>query len=261
MTAPQQQEQEQQQQQQPERTMQMEISLSFHHAQAKQITDPEPAPNAEHKAVCRMPLNPAAAEVPLHIASPTGSDGNSSTNELIIIDNILLCKAHRSEVCKECKVNLSDQNLMTRQLQANNSQFPPPHPGMNKAINDLKEAGNEAFRKKSYAHALALYSQALMISHQRPVWDPAGLLVDETSKLLSNRSACLIGMERYAEALWDAEYVTRVQANWSKGWFRKGKALFGLERYAEAIEALEMALAYEDGPETRATLEQARKRV
>ena len=67
--------------------------------------------------------------------------------------------------------------------------------------------------------------------------------------MLSNRAAAYIGMKNYVDALVDAETVTKLKREWSKGWFRKGKALAGLGRQEEAMESFNTGLGFDPDSE------------
>jgi len=79
---------------------------------------------------------------------------------------------------------------------------------------------------------------------------------------LSNRAAAYIEMKNWAEALVDAEMVTQLKRDWSKGWFRKGKALMGMKRYEEAKDAFEMGIEFgADGEDLRKALAEVEKKL
>ncbi|KAJ1973030.1 hypothetical protein H4R33_007017 [Dimargaris cristalligena] len=178
------------------------------------------------------------------VSTTTGpADALALTDTIVLIKDELRCASHRLAQCTPCDVDFRDQNLMTKNLEANQGRLPPPHPQMGQTIQHLKSEGNTAYRNKDYAGALAKYTDALTISRQRPIWDPAGLVVEETSVLLNNRVACLLELEQYHEALFDAEIVTRVKHSWAKGHFRKGRALYGMERYRQAAHSFELGCA------------------
>ena len=63
------------------------------------------------------------------------------------------------------------------------------------------------------------------------------------------RAMELNGLERYQEAIQDAEAYIGVKPNPSRfmGWFQKGLALAGLERYQEALEAFNKAIELNPG--------------
>lgn len=53
-------------------------------------------------------------------------------------------------------------------------------------------------------------------------------------KLFGNRSLCFERLEKYENALRDAEVALSMEPNWAKGLFRRAKALCGLRKYYEA---------------------------
>uniref|UniRef100_A0A8C3KEW8 Uncharacterized protein n=1 Tax=Calidris pygmaea TaxID=425635 RepID=A0A8C3KEW8_9CHAR len=78
-------------------------------------------------------------------------------------------------------------------------------------------------------------------------------------RLFGNRSYCYEKLQRYEEALRDAEMSLRLQPGWPKGFFRKGKALRGLKRYAEAARTFEELLRLDSAnAEASAQLEACR---
>ncbi|KAJ1955166.1 hypothetical protein IWQ62_005590 [Dispira parvispora] len=165
------------------------------------------------------------------------------TDKVALLEDILVCVQHRRQKCSDCDVDFVDQNLMTKNLAVNKGRLPPPHPQMGQAIQQLKTEGNTSFRNKDFAVALKKYNDAIKISGQRPVWDPAALVAEETSVLLCNQAACLLELERYQEALYSAEVVTRVKHNWAKGHFRKGRAMMGMHNYPGALHSFMLGCA------------------
>jgi len=85
-----------------------------------------------------------------------------------------------------------------------------------------KDQGNEAFKRKDYAQAVAHYTSAL--EH-----DP------NCHTALANRSACFLKTGRHEEALNDAEECTAKAPGYAKGHFRRGMSLHALGRYDEAV--------------------------
>lgn len=70
------------------------------------------------------------------------------------------------------------------------------------------------------------------------------VLLGKTDHLLfSNRSYAYASLDRFDEALDDAENVVRLRPDWPKGYFRKGAALYGLGRYEDAVIAFMQCLA------------------
>lgn len=168
-------------------------------------------------------------------------------------DERIVCLKHSQEVCQDCGVDWTEQNEIATSIKSL-KELPSPNkpvPSVNAQVNRLKVDGNRAYKEQNYTEAIALYSEAVDLSWSRPLWEPLAFqhVREELSPILSNRSAAHVILENYIEALVDAEIVTRLKKDWSKGWFRKGKALFGLERYLEAIEAYKIGLRYEPNSE------------
>lgn len=61
--------------------------------------------------------------------------------------------------------------------------------------------------------------------------------------LLSSRSHVYALMEKFEEALIDAENVMLLCPDWPEGYFRKGCALYGLGRYEDAAVSFLQCLA------------------
>ena len=55
----------------------------------------------------------------------------------------------------------------------------------------------------------------------------------------SNRSAALLALKRFHEALADARAVVRLKPKWAKGWARLGAAHMGLEDFGEVGRTLQ----------------------
>ena len=60
--------------------------------------------------------------------------------------------------------------------------------------------------------------------------------------LYSNRSAAYASKKDYEKALQDADKVTEIKPDWSKGWGRKGAAKYGLGDLIGALDAYEEGL-------------------
>ncbi|NXA24665.1 TTC31 protein, partial [Ibidorhyncha struthersii] len=93
----------------------------------------------------------------------------------------------------------------------------------------LAGRGNEAAQKGLYAEAVHAFTEAVKLNPRE-------------HRLFGNRSYCYEKLQRYEEALRDAQVSLGLQPGWPKGFFRKGKALRGLERYAEAASTFEELL-------------------
>ncbi|OQR94941.1 heat shock protein 70 (HSP70)-interacting protein [Achlya hypogyna] len=93
---------------------------------------------------------------------------------------------------------------------------------------ELKEQGNHAFEDKRYGEAEALYAKAIL-------QDP------HQHALYGNRSAARFHLQKYEDALQDAEVAIALDPKWAKGYFRQGHALEALGRFRRAQLAYEQA--------------------
>jgi translocation protein SEC72 len=114
-------------------------------------------------------------------------------------------------------------------------------------VTRLKEEGNKYFKQNNFKEAIRFYTMAVELSWSRPLWEPLAFqyVREELAPVLSNRSAAYMSLQNFVEAYVDAEMVTRLKREWSKGWFRKGKALVGLGRVEEASEAFQTGLRFD----------------
>ena len=97
---------------------------------------------------------------------------------------------------------------------------------------ELKQAGNAAFREGRFTEAVQRFSAAI-----------ESLGAEAGATLFSNRSGALAALGRYSEALADADHCLSLDREWAKGYSRKGAALYGLGRYDEALSMYEAGLA------------------
>lgn len=108
---------------------------------------------------------------------------------------------------------------------------------------DIKEEGNEAFKEKRPDAAIELYSEGL----EQLVGTAQA---EKRATLLSNRSAAYGLLQRWDEALSDAEEACRLAPARPKGWARKGKAHYSRREMQKAANAyargLEAALRASD---------------
>ncbi|EFC50605.1 predicted protein, partial [Naegleria gruberi] len=99
---------------------------------------------------------------------------------------------------------------------------------------ELKNKGNEEFKKGASMKALDFYNKALKhpdcTQNIKPI-------------LYSNMSACFFNLKNYERALISANESILVDENFSKGYYRKALTLQSLERVNEAIQVCEVALA------------------
>ena len=99
----------------------------------------------------------------------------------------------------------------------------------------LKAKANAAFKRRSFAFAVRLYTEALVAAHAMAAESRDQLLVP----LLSNRSACYLRLGLPQPALADAERCVQLDAAFLKGLHRLAAANQQLGRLAEAKSALE----------------------
>ena len=98
----------------------------------------------------------------------------------------------------------------------------------------LKAKANAAFKRRSFAFAVRLYTEALVAAHAMAAESRDQLLVP----LLSNRSACYLRLGLPQPALADAERCVQLDAAFLKGLHRLAAANQQLGRLAEAKSAL-----------------------
>ncbi|KAM3271330.1 hypothetical protein ACQJBY_041861 [Aegilops geniculata] len=98
-----------------------------------------------------------------------------------------------------------------------------------KKMSDLKQQGDEAFKKQDYQNASVFYTQALKMDN----FD---------TKLLSNRSLCLLRMGDGRRAYEDAADCTKLRPKWAKAHYRAGAALMFMKEYDAAYSSLSRAL-------------------
>ncbi|XP_046683407.1 tetratricopeptide repeat protein 28 isoform X2 [Homalodisca vitripennis] len=91
---------------------------------------------------------------------------------------------------------------------------------------------NAACQGGDYAKAVALYSDALQL-------DPTNHI------LYSNRSAALVKMGQFTQALQDATRARELNPKWPKAYYRQGVALQCLGRHGDALAAFSSGLAQE----------------
>ncbi|XP_049768006.1 tetratricopeptide repeat protein 28 [Schistocerca cancellata] len=89
---------------------------------------------------------------------------------------------------------------------------------------------NAACQAGDYATAVALYTDALQL-------DPTNHI------LYSNRSAALVKMGQFAQALQDAIRARELNTKWPKAYYRQGVALQCLGRHGDALAAFSSGLA------------------
>ncbi|KZW00896.1 TPR-like protein [Exidia glandulosa HHB12029] len=93
----------------------------------------------------------------------------------------------------------------------------------------LKDEGNAFFRDKKFEEAIEKYSEALDATSDNVA----------RSVLYSNRSQCLLSLERYQGAAFDAAEALIADVNNHKSWLRFGRAYVGLGLHLRGVLVLE----------------------
>ncbi|XP_062392443.1 E3 ubiquitin-protein ligase TTC3 isoform X2 [Sardina pilchardus] len=93
---------------------------------------------------------------------------------------------------------------------------------------DLKNKGNDQYRKNNFRMALRWYSKA--IKHH-----PGNHV------LYGNRAICFIRIGKYLKAVGDGKRAMVLKPDWAKGHYRFCEALFLLDQRKKALEANELA--------------------
>ncbi|KAG0697468.1 hypothetical protein DFH29DRAFT_856926 [Suillus ampliporus] len=97
------------------------------------------------------------------------------------------------------------------------------------AAAQLKDQGNELFKKQDYVGALAKYTEAIALDGKNAV-------------LYANRAACNYGLNRYLDAVDDAQMATEVDPGYAKGWSRLAASRHALANWKQSAEAWQKAL-------------------
>jgi len=151
--------------------------------------------------------------------------------------HMLSCQ-HLLEECSDCGVNYTTFNALSVAYHVNPNLLPPTT-DIAAIVQHHKNRGNDLYRAKNSQDAIACYSEAIMVSTSRQLWQFPQDYAEEVSVLLSNRAAAEMETGDYELACLDAEACTRLRPGWSKGWFRMGKALEALGREIAAEKAYE----------------------
>ncbi|KAH9518551.1 hypothetical protein Btru_017126 [Bulinus truncatus] len=89
--------------------------------------------------------------------------------------------------------------------------------------------GNEMAQVDEYTAAIQLFTEAISL-------DPSDF------RFFGNRSYCFDRTEQFDKALRDAEKAIKLDKDWPKGYFRRGRALAGLKRFGEAEKSFMQVL-------------------
>jgi tetratricopeptide (TPR) repeat protein len=91
---------------------------------------------------------------------------------------------------------------------------------------NAKEQGNIAFSKKDYATAIDLYSRAISL-------DPTNAIY------YSNRAQAYIDIQKFEDALSDANMAIQLKPDYFKAYNKKASALISMGRFDEALIAID----------------------
>ncbi|XP_068305974.1 hsp70-Hsp90 organizing protein 3-like [Pyrus communis] len=94
---------------------------------------------------------------------------------------------------------------------------------------EAKAKGNAAFSSGDFTAAVNHFSEAIDLAPTNHV-------------LYSNRSAAYASLNKYSEALADANKTVEIKPDWSKGYSRLGAAHCGLGQYNDAVSAYKKGL-------------------
>ena len=111
-------------------------------------------------------------------------------------------------------------------------------------MSSFKDQGNAAFKNKDYQAAVNFYSQALGDAPN-----------DHT--ILGNRAAAYHNMQKYSDALLDAEKCIAIKPDWSKGFQRKAMAQQALGDLDAACENYEKACELDPSNAQAKTMKEA----
>ena len=98
---------------------------------------------------------------------------------------------------------------------------------------ELKEKGNEYFKKKEYESAVREYSESIHLGvHHKSV----------LATVLSNRAACYLKLEKYEDCKDDCKAVLEIDGSHKKAYYRLAQAEEKLGNYKEAFNDLSRLL-------------------
>lgn len=103
--------------------------------------------------------------------------------------------------------------------------------------NDFKNKGNDFFKAGQWEQAYEMYTKAIELNPNDHIF-------------YSNRSGCLVKMNKNEEALSDAEKSLEINPSYVRGYSRKGIALYNLNKKEEAVKAYEEGLKFEPTNQT-----------
>ena len=117
-------------------------------------------------------------------------------------------------------------------------------------MQELKEKGNEFFKRGDHNEAYKLYTQAIQLASTDASVDQSQLHI-----IYANRAASLLSLERFQEALDDCDKVIELDPKFTKAYLRKALALRGLGQLTKALEVVEAGLEIDKNPKAVAVPE------
>ncbi|KAJ8267134.1 hypothetical protein GJAV_G00138870 [Gymnothorax javanicus] len=93
-----------------------------------------------------------------------------------------------------------------------------------KKSEEMKNRGNDLFRRKKYDAAVKYYTKAIRFH-------------PDNHFLYGNRAKCFINSEKYQKAIGDGKRATIIKPDWAKGHYHFCDALFALGEHKPALEA------------------------
>lgn len=118
------------------------------------------------------------------------------------------------------------------------------------SIEIFKAAGTKAYAAGRLKEAVAQFTDAIKLMEKETLEankaaadsSSAPFVHPQAAALYSNRSMCFSDIDKYLEALYDAELCIASKPDWWKAHVRKATAMEGLSRYPEAEASLKEAL-------------------
>jgi DnaJ family protein C protein 7 len=102
---------------------------------------------------------------------------------------------------------------------------------------ELKQQGNEEFKKTNFTRAIELYSKAINLNPQE-------------ASYYSNRAACYQKIKKYYKCIEDTDEALKIDSKFTKASRRKAQALLALGKFKDALNILKGILTIEPNDKT-----------
>mmetsp|Transcript_44882 Transcript_44882/g.100898 ORF Transcript_44882/g.100898 Transcript_44882/m.100898 type:complete len:500 (+) Transcript_44882:103-1602(+) len=135
------------------------------------------------------------------------------------------------------------------------------------AAEKAKAEGNQLFKDRNYARALAAYSEAIDLSESAGGDGLDSLDGDKPKNpsiqiYYANRAFCHIKLENYGSALLDSTKAIEADETFPKGWYRRGSANLALGRAKDALrDFTQLCKLVPQDKDARDKLKQCKKQV